>query len=113
MLKIQLMDLIEEYQLNKTIVNNADLEISLLNNSDDIKELEARKINSESRISLSENYDYSYILTDTETSLIKSTYMDKPIEKIHEKFNLSECDYNNWLNLIKKKLKRVNIYIAQ
>ena len=113
MLKIQLMDLIEEYQLNKTIVNNADLEISLLNNSDDIKELKARKVNSEARISLSEKYDYSYILTDTEISLIKSTYMDKPTEKIHEKFNLSEDDYTNWLNLIKKKLKRVNIYIAQ
>lgn len=113
MIKLQIMDLVEEYQLNKTIINNTDLEISLLTNSDDIQELKNRKSAAESRITLTENYDYSYILSDTETSIIKSAYMDKPIEKIHEKFNLSEDDYDYWLSLIKKKLKRVSIYIAQ
>lgn len=113
MIKLRMMDLVEEYQLNKTIVNNTDLEISLLTNAEDIQELKDRKSAAESRITLTENYDYSYVLSDTETNIIKSTYMDKPVEKIHEKFNLSEDDYDYWLSSIKNKLRRVNIYIAQ
>lgn len=113
MIKLGLLDLIEEYQYNKTIIVNTELEMAHISSNDDIEELENRKNNLDTKINLVEKYDLSYILTETEISMIKSLHMDKPIENVYEKFQLSESNFDNWMSLIKKKLKKINIYIAQ
>lgn len=106
------MELLEEYLYNKTIVANTDLEISFLERDEDIDELENRKANLNTRLSLVDKYDYEYILTSTEIAMIKAMYIDKPTEKMYEKFNLTESQFEDWINILKKKLKKINIYIA-
>lgn len=112
MIKLPLMELLEEYLYNKTIVANTDLEISFLERDEDIDELENRKANLNTRLSLVDKYDYEYILTSTEIAMIKAMYIDKPTEKMYEKFNLTESQFEDWINILKKKLKKINIYIA-
>lgn len=112
MIKLPLMELLEEYLYNKTIVANTDLEISFLERDEDIDELENRKANLNTRLSLVDKYDYEYILTSTEIEIIKTLYIDKPTEKMYEKFNLTESQFEDWINILKKKLKKINIYIA-
>lgn len=111
--KIKLIDLVEDYLYNKTIVENSDLEISMLSYEKDIEELTNRKINLQSKIILAEKYDYSYVFTEKEVNMIKTLYMEKPIEDIYSKFNIKKIDFENWMNILKQKLKKINIYIEK
>lgn len=106
------MDLVEDYLYNKTIVENSDLEISMLSDEKDIEELTNRKINLQSKILLAEKYDYSYIFTEKEVGMIKTLYMEKPIEDIYGKFNIKKNDFEDWMSILKQRLKKINIYIT-
>lgn len=112
MIKLPLMELLEEYLYNKTIVENTELEISCMKSESNVDELELRRCNLQTRLHLVDKYNFSYVLTENEIAMIKAIYVDKPIEKIYEKFNLTESQFEDWINILKKKLKKINIYIA-